>query len=282
MDKFFSMSTQNLSITLVFSLISVGILAYLVFKIIKMLKETIDKKDFHFPNKMDITSKPKEASTPLPMEDVQVTTLSNGVENNIVSLVLRVQALYSQYSNTEKSKHDILLGEQLDKLRAELKNFTNEIKTEYDTLIKSNLAEDSADYITQSYIFDAWIREQMKDIQEQLTMVIKRNHLRQKQTEDFEDTVRSIIDTTYADIKSSILRAPEFIKYKSELTRIFNKRGDSYRQHIEIVLQYAKRESIKTANELETLKASLNEEIISTVERFFPEVDKVSMKEALS
>ena len=274
MDKFFSMSTQNLLLTLIFALIGVCIVAYLVYKIFRVLKEILDKKDVKLPG-VALSDKDKDLPEIIP----SVTT---NMSNNLVSLVLRVQALYSQYIDSEKSKHEVLLGEQLDKLRAELKNFTNEIKVSYDLLIKEELSESSADYTTQSYIFDAWIRELMKDIQEQLTQVIKRNHLRQKQTEEFEDTVRTIIDSTYADIQSSTLRAPEFIKYKSALTKIFNKSGDSYRKHIEIVLQYAKRESIKIASEVNTIKSKLNEEIVTTVERFFPEVDKTSITEALS
>ncbi len=282
MSEFFLMDWKQQLMIAIFVLLAIAIVAGALYLCVQGVVKVIGRTGIH------VGGKKGGVSIPAPSDDadglgviaaIPMDKFPVGMENNLISLVLRVQFLYSQYSDLEKNHYDILLSEQIEKLKAELKNFTNEIKTEYDAFIRK---DNSNDYTTQSYIFDSWIREQVKSIKDNLIYIIKRNHLRQKQTEEFEDTVRSVIDTTYADLKSSALRAPEFIKYKRELAGIFTKCGESYRHYIEIVLQFAKRESVKTAEELEIEKKKLKEDIIVTVERFFPGVDKKSIMDGLA
>ena len=188
------------------------------------------------------------------------------VDNSIVLLVLELQAeLYDYIEEKQKIKAEAI-EDQLKKFRSEQRTFIVYVKDKYiSALYKAKTPEPS-----YSILFDYWFKSVFEEPEEDIKIILDRNHLKFKSADEFTDIINQLYDTTFSEIVQAIENAPGYIKNNQLLYKTFVDSKAKYREYLDVSLQNAKRISEQTAKKVEEFDAKLTQKKEATVKRTFP------------
>lgn len=223
------------------------------------------------------TDERKEDKPDIDSEIEVIPDLRGGLsEESLVIVICEFQRLTLEYYDTLKTYKDELFDDQRKKFKTELKKYINNIKDKYFEEIKED------PYTVYGNLFSYWFDTAFDTTQDDIKEILKRNHLKFKTSEEFEDIIRQCYDTTFGEILENIERAPEFIKNKRKLRAVIVQEKNAYRTYIDTSLQHAKKLSCETADKIKEAKAALAVNQEKVIKRGFPKVDSTKIMESLN
>lgn len=274
----------TLIILAVFALIIFYGISKVIFQLINFLVKLFSRKKVSLSLKdgikveggSDIDEHGEDKSSIGPEIEVIPDLRGGFSEESLVIVICEFQRLTLEYYDTLKTYKDELFDDQVKKFRTELKKYINSIKDKYFEEIKED------PYTVYGNLFSYWFDTAFDTTQDDIKEILKRNHLKFKTSEEFEDIIRQCYDTTFGEILENIERAPEFIKDKRRLRAVIIQEKNAYRTYIDTSLQHAKKLSCETADKIKEAKATLAESQEKVIQRGFPKVDSAKIMESLN
>lgn len=231
-------------------------LVFMVAKIIdKILKSLINKKKVALGKGGIVVEEATEESNSQPNQETLIT------------LICESQTNFMVHYDKMRELREQLLDDQKKKFKTELRKYINTIKDKYFNLIKEDI------YTTYGTLFSYWFDTVFDVTQDDIEIILKRNHLKFKTSEEFEDVIRQCYDSTFGEVLDSVDKAPEFIKEKKKLRELIIVEKNQYRSYLDTSLQYAKKLSCDTALKFESEAREFKENQRNIVQRTFPKAD---------
>lgn len=232
-------------------------LVFMVAKIIdKILKSLINKK------------KVALGKGGIVVEEVtEENSNSQPNQETLITLICESQTNFMVHYDKMRELREQLLDDQKKKFKTELRKYVNTIKDKYFNLIKEDI------YTTYGTLFSYWFDTVFDITQDDIEIILKRNHLKFKTSEEFEDVIRQCYDSTFGEVLDSVNKAPEFIKEKKKLRELIIVEKNQYRSYLDTSLQYAKKLSCDTALKFESEAKEFKENQRNIVQRTFPKAD---------
>lgn len=229
---------------------------FMVAKIIdKILKNLINKKKIALG---------KDGVT---IEEATADSSTQPSQETIITLICESQTNFMVHYDKMRELREQLFDDQKKKFKTELRKYINTIKDKYFNLIKEDI------YTTYGTLFSYWFDTVFDITQDDIEIILKRNHLKFKTSEEFEDVIRQCYDSTFGEVLDSVDKAPEFIKEKKKLRDLIIVEKNQYRSYLDTSLQYAKKLSCDTALKFDLEAKEFKENQRNIVQRTFPKAD---------
>lgn len=234
-----------------------------IFGFIFMAAKILDKVIKNLINKKKIALG-KDGVT---IEEATADSTTQPSQETIITLICESQTNFMVHYDKMRELREQLFDDQKKKFKTELRKYINIIKDKYFNLIKEDI------YTTYGTLFSYWFDTVFDITQDDIEIILKRNHLKFKTSEEFEDVIRQCYDSTFGEVLDSVDKAPEFIKEKKKLRDLIIVEKNQYRSYLDTSLQYAKKLSCDTALKFDLEAKEFKENQRNIVQRTFPKAD---------
>lgn len=246
-------------VTMVFVSVIIMTLCFFIYKIIKLISEKISSVKI---GKAEVGLRTES------INNIEVEDITSKKEINMRSLINLIRELPETaiaYNNKINEIKRQLIEDQLQKFKAELRNYKKSIRETYCELINIDLNSD------KSKLFSYWFESLFDEVDLEINAVLIRNGLIEKTAEQLEDTLRKLYEESYAVIIEGTENAPSFITNPMGLREIVNDKRNDYKKFLDLSLNHAKKLRVDAEEKFIKAKEDYEKAQFEIIKIDFPE-----------